>query len=552
MRLFAAGLLLLCHTQVAQAQTTAWEAVLVDELTELFPDRPPPEGAREFTGHSPRGVPAGVHMYLTGLEAGASVEFELLHGGEPIERVRWYRLHDVPVEENTGLGSRTEQYEGKTNPHVIRRAPFRVFEALEPVDSSLEADSDVLALRIELPLAADAAVGTRDLGVAIRCGDRRLELDWKLIVHEALVPPVSAGTLKYTNWFNPRTIASQHELELWSEPFWEMLERYARLMVHGRQNTAWLRWADHFHDADGDGLPELERERFVRWIRTFRDAGLSWIEGAPVSGRPGGDWSRPDLELRIVRVPATGEAGRRALAHMGAQVHEVLREHGWLDSYLQHVADEPTDVNAEDYVALADLVREALPGVPILEATMSRAVAGGVDHWCPQVQKFQAQREFFEERRALGERIWVYTCLVPGGPWLNRLLDQERLRPVWIGWAAARYDLEGFLHWGLNHYKADPFERSVVDHPAQPNTKNKLPAGDTHVIYPGPQGPWSGQRFEAHRIGLEDRELLVQLLARDEERAEAIIEQVFRAFDDYEKEVGAYRAARAELLRALD
>ena len=34
------------------------------------------------------------------------------------------RLHSVPVEENTGLGSRTEQFEGVTNPHVVRRAPF--------------------------------------------------------------------------------------------------------------------------------------------------------------------------------------------------------------------------------------------------------------------------------------------------------------------------------------------------------------------------------------------------------------------------------------------
>ncbi len=91
----------------------------------------------------------------------------------------------------------------------------------------------------------------------------------------------------------------------------------------------------------------------------------------------------------------------------------------------------------------------------------------------------------------------------------------------------------------------------MVDHPAQPGTKNKLPAGDTHVIYPGPDGPWSGLRFEAHRVGLEDRELLEQLRALDPEAMERIVQRVFRAYDDYSVDVTAYRAAKRELLEAL-
>ena len=130
----------------------------------------------------------------------------------------------------------------------------------------------------------------------------------------------------------------------------------------------------------------------------------------------------------------------------------------------------------------------------------------------------------------------------------NRLLDQERLRQVWIGWAAGKWDIDGFLHWGLNHYKADPFTQSVVDHPAMPDTTNKLPAGDTHVVYPGPDGPLSGLRFEAHRIGLEDHAMLEQVPASDRM---AIIEPVFRGFDDWEEDPAVYRAARVALMRAI-
>ena len=42
-------------------------------------------------------------------------------------------IEPVPVEENTGLDSRTEQFQGKINPYVIRRAPFDVFEIIYPL-----------------------------------------------------------------------------------------------------------------------------------------------------------------------------------------------------------------------------------------------------------------------------------------------------------------------------------------------------------------------------------------------------------------------------------
>jgi hypothetical protein len=188
------------------------------------------------------------------------------------------------------------------------------------------------------------------------------------------------------------------------------------------------------------------------------------------------------------------------------------------------------------------------PDIKILEATMTKKVSGLVDVWCPQVQEYQANREFFDKRKAAGDRVWVYTCLSPGGPWLNRLLDEERLRQVYIGWALAKYDLQGFLHWGGNFHTAKPFEELV-----RPHIEGQyLPAGDSHILYPLPDGPLSSHRFEAHRIGLEDYELLAQLKSHDAPRAQQIIARVVQGFDKYSKDVAAYRAAKELLLNAVD
>jgi len=529
------------------------QAALFDELTVLYPDSAPESGVERFAGDAPRGVPAGVHALVTGLPAGATVRWSLVLDGTHVTDAQAFRLIDVPVEQNTGLGSRTEAWDGKQNPHVIRRAPFRVFEVLAPIRGAAHAsDTGVLALRLEVAIARNAEAGSRIYELMLEASDWHRTLRWELTVHAVMVPPTGPHSPGYTNWFSPDIIAQRHGLKSWSEPFWQMLGRYADLMARGRQNTFWIRWRD-FVSVDKDGNVTLDRPRFKRYVRLFLDRGFTRVEGGHLAGRHKGNWGSPRLDLSLTGSDVNSEPGRAELATILTEVRTALAE---LDlpqqvQYLQHLTDEPTDTNAESYTALAEQVRRHIAGVKIFEATMSLELVGAVDHWCPQVQEYQKHRDFFEARKKAGDAVWVYTCLAPGGPWLNRLLDQERLRPTYLGWAMAKYDLAGFLHWGFNHYRrgVDPFAQSVVPHGQGP--PNFLPAGDSHVVYPGKDGPLSGQRFEAQRIGMEDAELLLLLKGRDPARAQAIITRVFRAFNDYKKDIATYRAAKRELLTAL-
>ncbi|MDP7028904.1 MAG: DUF4091 domain-containing protein [Phycisphaerales bacterium] len=522
----------------------AVDAVLVDELEPLFPDRAPEASVASI--EAPRGAIVGVHVFITGCAAGAPLRASI-RGEASLPSPTWYRLVDVPVEENTGPESRTERWDKAENPHVIRDAPFRVYEVLSPIDGTVAAPRDPEALRVEWALPMDTVPGVRAMEIVLEHGDDVSVHPIAVTVRPAVVPPPGRDTLGYTNWFSPSNIASYHGVELWSEPFWTILERYAACMHRGRQNMFWVRWPDFFDVRDG--RPVLDEARLARYVNAFSEAGLHWIEGAPPAGRPGGDWSSPVLELKIGGALLTSAAGRAAFEDQASQLWAAIERRGWSDRWVQHIADEPTDVNAEDYALAATMFRQHLPGVPIFEATMSRELVDAVDWWCPQVQAWQGNQSFFDQRQRAGDRVWVYTCLRPGGPWLNRLLDQERLRSVYFGWGAARHGWDGYLHWGLNHWKADPFTQSVVDHPAMPGTDNRLPAGDTHVLFPGEGGPYSGVRFEAHRIGAEDHELLGQLSS--DVRA-GLIERVYRAADDFETRVEAYRATRGALLDAVE
>jgi hypothetical protein len=534
------------------AAAAAQDAALIDELAVIFPDSKVADGSPTYHTDTPRGVLAGVHVLVRPPENADALEFALYHGVHRVHDAQFYRLIDVPVEQNTGLGQRTELFGGRENPHVVRDAPFRVFEVLQPVESSVRVapDSSLVALRVEVPIKPDAEAETRAYRLRISHGAWNRALPWTVEVWPVTVPPVRPNSPGFTNWLNTGNVARYHDCEPWTPAFWRMLERYADLMARGRQNTIILRW-NAFLERTGPGQYTVRQQRLRRFVRIFLDRGFTRLEGGHLAHRHAGDWNSPRLDLIFSNADVTSDAGRAELAGLLTTIDQALRGLGAPDevTYVQHLADEPTNTNAAAYSALAEQVRAQLPNVQIFEATMSRQLVGAVDIWCPQVYAWQKNADFFRERQAAGDAVWVYTCLSPGGPWMNRLLDQERLRCTLIAWALVKYDLDGFLHWGLNYQRKDPFEHSVVRHGK--DEKSYLPAGDSHVIYPGADGPWSGQRFEAHRIGFEDAELLRLLKRRDPQRAAAVIERVMRSFRDYEKDVGTYRRAKRALLEEV-
>jgi hypothetical protein len=526
---------------------------LIDEVQEFYPDTKLVQRAKRITLNTARNTVAGVHVMVTGLQGDEGIRFsESGKSGKPTPGVRWYRMIDVPVAENTGLDRNTEKYSGKTNPYVIRRAPFRIYDPFRPVTSPIKADSTSLALRLEIPIGSTMPSGEYTHRVRIEIGDQVEDLEFVVIVHRAKVPPVSRSTISYINWLNPDNICTAHGVQKWSEPFWDMLSKYARLMARGRQNAFWFLWTDYFQIDSAGNVTEFRRDRLERYIRVFLGAGLRTIHGAPMFGRR--NWTGSlDMLLYVPtadgqEVHATSDKAKRMLTQMASRIIAVMTENGWEKQWVQGVFDEPEDPYVDRYRMLISLLRGLKPDIQILEATMTMNVTGLVNIWCPQVQEYQAHRDFFDARKAAGDKVWVYTCLSPGGPWLNRLLDQERLRQVYIGWALAKYDVQGYLHWGLNFHTPKPFEELVRFH----MEGQFLPAGDSHIVYPVQDGPLSSHRFEAHRIGMEDCELLAQVKRREPVEAGKIIDRVLQGFDKYSKDVAAYRTARRLLLEAVD
>jgi hypothetical protein len=540
-------ILVLLMSQIASTQM--W---LVDPLTPIYPDiNDLSSSNRKWKAHFAKNTYADVHILIK-LPKGQKFTLEASLNNKKINLKYFSELIDVPVEQNTGLDSRTEQFQNKTNPYVIRRAPFKIFEVIKPINSQIFiSKKNYSAFRISIPTNILDPLKLHKVNIVMKSQDFEQKGVFTIKVHPVKIPDLSESEFFYTNWFNLSRMEEYHKLKRWSDDWFKMLDKYAQLMAYGRQNSITIPGELVQYENDQISLNEV---LLLRFINVFKKYNFKYFESPHLMNRGANDdWGDPELKVALTKRRYYKENGKDDIREIMKLFKGFAVRNNLTNNWLQHIADEPTSINAACYKEVAKQVKSIFPEVKIMEATNDRdGISGAIDIWCPLINDFEENESFFRSREARGEEVLIYTCLIPGGPWLNRTLDMEKLRQVYFGWGAAFYQTKGYLHWGLNQYYADPYKQSVVKHPSPvASDNNYLPAGDTHIIYPDISGPLSSIRFEAHRIGCEDFDLLQITKTEKLKLQNKIITILFRSYTNYNLNLKDYRSTKKKLLRKL-
>ena len=444
--------------------------------------------------------------------------------------------------------------------HLIAKAPCDLPDPLLD-DNSVAVDSGKnQPIWITVFVPKGAVPGDYSASVEISGDGETVSVPVNVKVHSFTLP--DARTLHVTNWFSPGNIAKAHGVELYSEAYWKWLEVWARVMADHRQDTILTQPIDLIrgHD-DGKGNLTFDFSQFDRFVELFKKAGVSGIiEGGHLAERTGGAWDAANFDgyYPVITMPdgsirknpsttVTSEEHKLFLSQFLPALQKHLEAKGWLDHYVQHLADEPIPANAESYKKAAGYIREYAPKLRIIDACMCSQLAGAIDVWVPQPQHFGSDMKFFKTRQKAGDEVWIYTCLSPKGKYMNRFIDYPLLDVRLLHWVNFKYDLPGYLHWGLNHWHGDPFKD------LEPNWGGNtfLPPGDSHIVYPGKLGPLSSIRFEAMRDGIEDYELLKLLEKKNPKLAREICDSIVKSLTDYSLDPLEFREARAKLVNAL-
>lgn len=340
--------------------------------------------------------------------------------------------------------------------------------------------------------------------------------------------------------------------------YWGNLRRHARMMADHRQNVFIISPLHMTRFSVGDdGELAWDFSLFDKAVQLFIDEGvIGRLEGAHIGGRSGG-WETQfvasvrrvkDGKVDVANLPPDDPDVEKFFARYLPALVAHLRDKRWLDRYMQHIADEPTDRNVATYEAILAIVRRHAPELRIIDAIHTRRLVGKVDVAVPMLNYLHGEYATYRQHPGDGRELWFYTCVQPQGEYANRFMELPLLKTRILHWINFKYDLTGYLHWGYNFYlPGDPFKNTTASAPA-----DYWPAGDPYIVYPGPDGgPLSSIRFEAMRDGIVDHELLSMLAERDRAAAKGIADRHVRDFDKYELDLAAFRATRREILEKL-
>ena len=544
-----------CHAgEVKQMTNSAFDVWAVDALVKILPESAPPSNAASrVTVDAVRNEYESAQIVVTArkkIEI-TSVTVGALTGPSKIApQVEANFVGFVPVKRGTT----------DTPPeHIAVKAPADVPDPLMKVRSVTVGAGKSQPVWLTIRVSKRTHPGEYKGSVDIQTSQGSASVPLTVKVHPVTLP--DDRTLYITNWFSTGNIASAHGLAKWSEPYWQMLGAYARTMADHRQNVVITPIMELIRGRDdGKGGLTFDFWLFDRWVELFTKAGvIGTIEGGHLGGRSNWEavdfdasWptiTGPDGKARPNHgVKTASEDERKFLSQFLPALQKHLEERGWLDNYIQHLADEPIPANAESYRKLASYVREFAPKIRIIDASMCTEIAGSIDIWVPQPPEFEQKLQFFTERRKAGDEVWFYTCLSPKGKYMNRFIDYPLIETRLLHWINYKYDLPGYLHWGFNYWQGDPFTL------LEPNWGGDtyLPPGDSHIVYPGKYGPLSSIRLEAMRDGIEDWELLRLLQKKDAGKARLVCDSVVRSLTDYTLDPSEFREDRMRLIKALE
>lgn len=419
----------------------------------------------------------------------------------PAETVRLRPIRTVTVTKNTQGAEKT----------VVRTAPFECPDILTEDETVTLAPNESKGVWVTLFIPADALSGRYTGTITAASDTLKAEIPIQLDVFSFTLP--SQRHLWVTNWFSLGHFAKVHNVDLYSEEFWPILERYFLNMAEHRQNVVLTPWVpdNSFVKAtrQSDGTWEVDFSLLERYLSLAEKSGVAErIE----LGHCGGV-NRQTHEVDFSHAAVYDEE-RQEVVHLPAdewlcpvlgELEKWLIATGRIERAMIHIADEPYQPDMKSWRAASDRVHAAAPQIKRIDAIESLNFAGKLEIWVPKLTHYHHWKKYFDSMRTDGVEMWYYICCHPyGNHFPNRFMDLPGTRIRSIHWINYTEDLCGYLHWGYSFWQGDPFG---------PPYEIYGP-GDTHAIYPG---PLDSVRWEIERESCEDYEYfrLLEELAQE-------------------------------------
>ena len=390
-------------------------------------------------------------------------------------RLQWVRYIDV--DRNTA---------GIPEDELEIEAPASIPDPFwEESQVAVKADQ-VQPLWIEIHVPRAARAGDYQGTLTVTSAHESLEIPLELHVWDFEVP--LDRHLSVINWWRFPGPGFE-DIQPYGEEYLDLLERFCSFLVEHRQTDIQTSMGLIQETGDNQQGYSYDTSRLEHYAEVAFQAGIQQIHLHSVGTRTA-NITDPDSRIEPV------ESNLRRLTAW----EKTVCQRNWQGRFLVSISDEPFIHHEESYAAMVDRVHTVAPHIRCIEAVEAEYL-GALDVYVPKLSHLNLWHPRFEQVQRKGTELWFYTCCHPVGRYPNRFLDQSLLKVRVLHWINYLYDLDGYLHWGLNHFAAgDPYTQEALS--------KGLPLGDRAIAYPGTNGLLGSLRFSAMRDGLQDYEYL--------------------------------------------
>lgn len=361
---------------------------------------------------------------------------------------------------------------------------------------------------ITIQVPAEAGPGTYTSVLKLNSQNQESQsFNLELEVLPQLLPPPSQWQFHLDLWQNPYAVARVHNVELWSDEHWKVMQPIMQMLADAGQKvitTSIIKkpWAGQTYDPfesmivwtkKPDGTWEYDYTVFDNWVQFMLDLGINKQINCYSMIPWTSELSYID-EFQGKEVTVEIPPGSKEYIELWTPFLKDFRSHlekkGW--NAITNIAMD--ERNAEEMLQLLRLLEEQAPefGVALADNNKAyRRFPNRIKDLCVSARAI-IEKEDLDYRKSQGYPSTYYVCC--GDEFPNTFTFSPSAEATFISWYAMAAGFDGFLRWSYCSWVKDPLRDSRF---------RTWPAGDTYIVYPGAR---SSIRFERLIEGIQDAE----------------------------------------------
>lgn len=290
--------------------------------------------------------------------------------------VFFYELRPVQVKYNSGAKYHHAKDYEEVKDIVTRKAPYEIYDLIRKISDGKLWGGKV-AFLVEVRVNANIECGDKSLKIQLHVGEETAVVNVDICVHKYVLSQPKDSPYSMKHWIIPICFGRMHAgAERGRERYYEFMEKHLNTMVRMRNNLIQLPTPEPiknegkivgFDFAENDRIAEIAvRAGFKNICSGFIACWKEWT----------------DVEYYLVwdnDTKVESVEGHRQLQLFFKEVKRFIKQYHLEEAYMFSLVDEPQIHNSLAYKALCGTIRQAYPGVPIIDPIETPNIYGGCD-----------------------------------------------------------------------------------------------------------------------------------------------------------------------------